>query len=120
MLNSIKLPDSPETPPSSGVTKSGGSKITISDIRVVKRGKPFQAFSPAGSPSEVLPVRVSVKGVRVVEYVRVDPNSNMFVHDKDVRLPFEGETDFHIAFEPPDKAKVDPGPGKWVASPAPQ
>ena len=91
-------------------------KITLTDIRVVKRGKPFQGIGGTGG-GEALPVRVFVKGTTKKRYGSYNKDGIM-QKIKQGDLPFEGEIDFQIQFEPPDKSKVEPGPGKWIAVPA--
>ena len=109
---SIKLPASPGQPNN---LLNTGSKVRISDIRVIKRGKLFYAQN---GNLKGFPVRVYVKGMRIDEYSKFIYNANgKMEHVKDVNLPFDGEGDFVLLFEPPDKSKVDPGPGKWIASP---
>jgi len=115
MLDSIKLPDRPVYPVSARLV-AYGDKVTISDVRVVKRGKPFHQGSGEDS-MEGFPVRVHVKGMRIAGYGNFTGSMGKIVHAKDVNLPFEGETDFVISFTAPDKTHVDAGPGEWVAHP---
>ena len=103
-LRSIKLPASPRQR-----DLIDSASIKISDVRVVKRGKPFSAGGGEG-----FPVRVYVKGMKIVEYRRFQGSEGSLVHVNDVNLPFEGETDLDITFLPPDRGKVEPGPGQWI------
>ena len=113
-LNSMELPQSPYF---DGLL-SEGNTVALSDVRVVKRGKPYYGG---------FPVRVAVKGVRTARYGKFESvwtnsmgmrfTQSIFVKDlKVVNLPFEGVTEFVIRFQSPDMSKVDPGPGRWFAS----
>lgn len=113
MCNYIKLPDRPAV---AGLLNYG-DQITISDVRVVKRGEPYDRGFGA-NPTKGFPVRVDFKGMRIASYGKMVGSMGEIVHDKDVNLPFEGQTDFDIERQPADRTKVDPGPGKWIASPA--
>jgi len=55
--------------------------------------------------AQVFPVRVFVGGIVQKQFSQKE-------------VPFDGEMDFHVFFVPPDRSKVDPGPGKWRARPA--
>lgn len=115
----IKVPDRPVYPPSDNLMDYG-NKDTISDLRVVKRGETFCRGSGKNSV-EWFPVRVHIKGMRVANYSKWEHGEGKgfgeIVYAKSVNLPFEGEADFLIHFEPPDKTQVDAKPGKWVADP---
>jgi hypothetical protein len=108
--DSLKLPASPDL---SGLLEHG-SKIRISEVRVVKRGKPFH--EEGENSVKRFPVRVYVKGMKIQAYGKMKSDGTV-VHAKDINLPFEGETDLVIEFKPPDKSQVDSGPGKWIAEP---
>lgn len=114
MLNTIKLPDT-QSQPVPGLFVSD-ERIKISDVRVVKRGKTFHSGSGENS-LEGFPVRVYVKGIKIVDYSKFNKFNAGVEHINNINLPFEGETDFFVTFEPPDKSKVDPGEGKWIAQP---
>ena len=109
-LKSIELPK----PPDFAGLFDCDDKVTISDVRVVKRGKSFHDGSGENSV-EGFPVRVHVNGIRIVGYSKWV--GLKIVNVKSVNLPFEGEADFVIIFQQPDKTQVDEKPGVWVAQP---
>ena len=80
---------------------NGQSQAT--EVHVKKRGEPFtpnELQRPFGASSKGYPVRVLVKGTS-----RSRQGSDQH---------FEGEADFVLYYLPPNKSKVDPGPGTWV------
>ncbi|MGD0552388.1 MAG: hypothetical protein ABSB25_07020 [Sedimentisphaerales bacterium] len=100
LLTSVRFPK--------GFTGNVGEKCSVAEVRVEKRGEPFtpnelqSLHRPMGASSKGYPVRVFVKGT-----ARTSQGS-----DKS----FQGEVDFVLYYVPPDKSRVDPGPGIWVAN----
>ena len=91
-------------------------KITVTDFKVVKRGKPFTSGMGA---TGVVPVRVFVRGTTLRRHGARSDDVLVLKNIKETDLPFEYEGDFVTSFRPPDKTKVDAKPGEWVADPNP-
>ncbi len=112
-----------------GIRRGYQSKTT--DVQVKKRGEPFtpnvmQSMSkPMTATSDGYPVRVFVKGTIRRSgsdwllgppggWGSAPPSSPRGENSEE---SFEGEADFILWYVPPDKSKVDPEPGTWVAHP---
>jgi hypothetical protein len=93
--------------------------VTFEEARVVKRGRRYT--SSVGR--RVWPVRVHVAGTALAVHARVTDRTSLGVLGGVVgvtdlqraKLPFEGDADFALWWEPPNKARVDPEPGRWEA-----
>jgi hypothetical protein len=97
-----------------GTAFSNEVKITLTDLRLVKRGTLFRGQIGFNPDVGMFPVRVHLKGTAHGQY---GTNKGMLITDLATGdAPIQGEMDFHVWFEPPDESKVEPGPGKWRAS----
>lgn len=109
-----------------------GSQSKLTEVRVKKRGEPFQPnmlqslHKPMGAVSDGYPIRVHVKGTirrNVLKSAAPEPPvgrnaplSSSSRHE-DAQEPFDGDADFVLWYVRSDKSKVDPEPDFWVAHP---